>query len=103
MVFIVLLGAFALLSLAGFALKAYVVWEADHDVYNGGGVPTMDFPLIYPVVISTSALPPFIMLDIIRFPTSAWSFGSGYLPSPWPSCGARTGMELPNASVNLMK
>jgi hypothetical protein len=32
--------------------KGWVVWDAARDPYNGGGVPTIDFPLFCPVPIT---------------------------------------------------
>ena len=34
------------------ALKGYVVWDTAHDVFNGGGVPTLDFVIFCPIPIS---------------------------------------------------
>jgi hypothetical protein len=32
--------------------KAFVVWDVSNDPYGGGGVPTLDFPFIYPAIVS---------------------------------------------------
>ncbi len=32
--------------------KGYVVWTVTHDVFNGGGVPTLDFALLCPVPLA---------------------------------------------------
>jgi hypothetical protein len=34
------------------ALKGYVVWDIAHDIYNGGGAPTLDFPVICPIPLA---------------------------------------------------
>lgn len=34
------------------AFKAHVVWSAAHDGFNGGGVPTMDFSIFWPIPIA---------------------------------------------------
>lgn len=34
------------------ALKASVVWSATHDVFNGGGVPTLDFAIFCPIPLA---------------------------------------------------
>ncbi|TWU10280.1 hypothetical protein Pla52o_57360 [Novipirellula galeiformis] len=43
---------FTLLFVAAFVLKAKVVWDASHDIYSGGGVPTLDFPVFFPPIIA---------------------------------------------------
>jgi hypothetical protein len=37
------------------AFKAYVVWDIAHDVFNGGGAPTLDFPVICPIPLAVGA------------------------------------------------
>ena len=37
------------------AFKGYVVWDIAHDVYNGGGAPTLDFPVICPIPLAIGA------------------------------------------------
>ena len=32
--------------------KGYVVWDAAHDAYGGGGVPTLDFPIFCPIPLA---------------------------------------------------
>ena len=56
-----LFAALSLLTFAAFLFKATVVWSASHDIYNGGGVPTMDFPVFYPVFIA------FFLSNALRF------------------------------------
>ena len=32
--------------------KGYVVWDIAHNSYNGGGAPTLDFPIFYPIPLA---------------------------------------------------
>ena len=42
----------ASLGTVAFLFKLYVVWDVSRDLFNGGGVPTLDLPVIYPVFIA---------------------------------------------------
>jgi hypothetical protein len=33
------------------AIKGYVVWDVAHDLFNGGGVPTLDFVIFCPIPV----------------------------------------------------
>ena len=37
------------------AFKGYVVWDIAHDSANGGGAPTLDFPIFYPIPLALGA------------------------------------------------
>jgi hypothetical protein len=37
------------------AFKGWVVWDIAHDPFDGGGAPTMDFPLFCPVPLAVGA------------------------------------------------
>jgi len=37
------------------AFKGYVVWDIAHDIYNGGGAPTLDFPIFCPIPLALGA------------------------------------------------
>jgi hypothetical protein len=37
------------------AFKGRVVWDVAHDVFNGGGAPTLDFPVVRPVPLAIGA------------------------------------------------
>jgi hypothetical protein len=39
--------------------KGYVVWDVAHDPYLGGGVPTLDFPLICPLPLAVGTVAVF--------------------------------------------
>jgi hypothetical protein len=53
----VLWGGVALLvfGLLWSGFKGHVVWDIAHDLYNGGGAPTLDFPLFCPVPLAAGA------------------------------------------------
>lgn len=36
-------------------LKGRVVWRAAHDLYQSGGIPTLDFPFVYPLPIAVGS------------------------------------------------
>lgn len=40
------------LGLLWAAIKSYVVWDCARDVYNGGGAPVLDFPVICPIPLA---------------------------------------------------
>lgn len=37
------------------AFKGRVVWDIAHDLYNGGGAPTLDFPVFCPLPLAAGA------------------------------------------------
>jgi hypothetical protein len=53
----VLWAGIALLAIgvAWAAFKGWVVWDIAHDLYNGGGAPTLDFPVFCPVPLAAGA------------------------------------------------
>src|SRR5262249_39400348 len=55
------------------ALKGRVVWDVAHDVFNGGGAPTLDFPVVCPVPLAVGASLVASALDATPFP----GFGLG--------------------------
>jgi hypothetical protein len=46
---------FIIVGLLYTAFKGYVVWDIAHDIYNGGGAPTLDFPIICPIPLAFGA------------------------------------------------
>ena len=74
MIIIAIASVFAFLSFACFVLKAFVVWSVDHDVYNGGGVPTLDFPLIYPLFIAFPVSVALHSANLYPFPFFGFAF-----------------------------
>jgi asparagine N-glycosylation enzyme membrane subunit Stt3 len=61
----VFLTAFGTLA---YLFKLYVVWDVSRDVYNGGGVPTLDLPVVYPIFISMGLAGIIRALDSTPFP-----------------------------------
>jgi len=43
---------FIVVGLLWTAFKGYVVWDIAHDIYNGGGAPTLDFPVFCPIPLA---------------------------------------------------
>jgi len=43
---------FIVVGLLWAAFKGYVVWDIAHDIYNGGGAPTLDFPIFCPIPLA---------------------------------------------------
>jgi hypothetical protein len=37
------------------AFKGWVVWDIAHDLYNGGGAPTLDFPVFCPIPLAVGS------------------------------------------------
>jgi hypothetical protein len=37
------------------AFKGWVVWDIAHDLFNGGGAPTLDFPVVCPIPLAAGA------------------------------------------------
>jgi hypothetical protein len=50
------------------AFKGYMVWDIAHDMFNGGGAPTLDFPLFCPIPLSTGGSMVLTALDAHPFP-----------------------------------
>ncbi len=48
--------------------KGYVVWDIAHDVYNGGGAPTLDFPVFCPIPLALGGSMVLSALDKHPFP-----------------------------------
>lgn len=65
------------------AFKGYVVWDIAHDPFNGGGAPTLDFPVFCPIplaagtnlVLSALGLRPFPGFGFVVYICLAASFG----------------------------
>jgi hypothetical protein len=60
--------AFTLVSALAFAFKAYVIWDVSHDVYGGGGVPTIDYFILYPIFIAVGCSTFLRILGATPFP-----------------------------------
>lgn len=58
----------AALGTLGYLFKLHVVWCVSRDVYNGGGVPTLDLPLFYPIFMSVGLGWILHALDATPFP-----------------------------------
>lgn len=43
-------------GIAWTVFKGWVVWDIAHDLYNGGGAPTLDFPLFCPIPLAAGAV-----------------------------------------------
>ena len=63
-----IIAIFGLLSTTAFVFKATVIWSASHDIYNSGGVPTLDFPIFYPVFIAEFFTLALRLTDFYPFP-----------------------------------
>jgi hypothetical protein len=50
------------------ALKGRVVWDIAHDPFNGGGAPTLDFPVVCPVPLAAGLSMVLRALDAYPFP-----------------------------------
>jgi hypothetical protein len=50
------------------AFKGWVVWEVAHDLYNGGGAPTLDFPVFCPLPLAVGASVVASSLGVRPFP-----------------------------------
>lgn len=48
-------------------LKGRVVWRTAHDLYRGGGVPTLDFPFVYPIPVAVGGSLTLSSLDAVPF------------------------------------
>ena len=60
--------ALTVLFTLGYLFKLIVVWDVSRDLYNGGGVPTMDLPLFYPIFISFGVWAILRSLNALPFP-----------------------------------
>lgn len=56
------------IAFVAFAFKTYVVWDASRDLYNGGGVPTLDYVIFFPPLLSFSVVTLLASLEIRPFP-----------------------------------
>lgn len=65
--------AFLVVGALWTAFKGYVVWDVAHDVFNGGGVPTLDFAVFCPIPVAV---------------------GLGFLFPHQLSCGAQFGVYV---------
>lgn len=59
---------FLALGLLMAAFKAYVAWDIAHDLFNGGGAPTLDFPIFYPIPIALGGSMVLSALGKLPFP-----------------------------------
>jgi hypothetical protein len=50
------------------AFKGWVVWDIAHDLFNGGGAPTLDFPVVCPIPLAGGAGLVAWALDATPFP-----------------------------------
>jgi hypothetical protein len=50
------------------ALKGWVVWDIAHDLFNGGGAPTLDFPVVCPIPLAAGASMVLSALGALPFP-----------------------------------
>lgn len=48
-------------------LKGRVIWRAAHDLYQGGGVPTLDFPFVYPIPFAVGSSLTLSAMDALPF------------------------------------
>ncbi len=63
------LGVFlTALGTTAYLFKLYVVWNVSREVYNGGGVPTLDLPVFYPIFMSFGLASILDALDATPFP-----------------------------------
>ncbi len=50
------------------AFKGWVVWDIAHDLFNGGGAPTLDFPVFCPLPLAVGGSLVLSALDALPFP-----------------------------------
>ena len=50
------------------AFKGWMVWDVAYDLFNGGGAPTLDFPLVCPIPIAVGGSLTLLALDWLPFP-----------------------------------
>lgn len=67
---------FLVLGLLMAAFKAYVVWDIAHDLCAGGGAPTLDFPIFYPIPIALGSS--WVLSALGAYPFPGFGF-AGYL------------------------
>ena len=63
---------FIVVGLLWTAFKGYVVWDIAHDVYNGGGAPTLDFPIFCPMPLAYGAS--FVLTALGNLPFPGFGF-----------------------------
>ena len=61
-----------LIGVALAAFKGYVVWDIAHDVFNGGGAPTLDFPIICPIPLAIGAS--LVLRALDKYPLPGFGF-----------------------------
>jgi len=47
--------------------KLYLYWQVSRDLYRGGGVPVLDLPIVYPIVIAVGVTQILRSMDSIPF------------------------------------
>lgn len=75
-----------LLGLLGAGFKGYAVWTAAHDIHNGGGAPTLDFTVFWPIPIAVGGS--VALTGANHYPFAGFGFvlygalliGFGFLP-----------------------
>ncbi|HZZ79853.1 MAG TPA: hypothetical protein VFE62_15145 [Gemmataceae bacterium] len=69
--------AFLVIGVLWSAFKGWVVWDIAHDLYGGGGAPTLDFPLFCPMPLAMGARLVLSALDAVPFPGFGFSLYVG--------------------------
>lgn len=64
--------AFLVIGLIGAGIKGSVVWSAAHDIYNGGGAPTLDFAFFWPIPIAIGGS--IALTGVNHYPFSGFGF-----------------------------
>jgi hypothetical protein len=54
------------------AFKGYVVWDITRDVFNGGGAPTLDFPIICPIPLAVGGS--LVLSALGKYPFPGFGF-----------------------------
>lgn len=61
-----------LMGIIGALIKGHAVWSAAHDIYNGGGAPTLDFTVIWPIPIAIGTA--VLLTGANRYPFPGFGF-----------------------------
>ncbi len=51
----------------GYVSKLYIYWQVSRDLYRGGGIPVLDLPIIYPILIAVGITQVLRSMDSIPF------------------------------------
>jgi hypothetical protein len=65
------------------AFKGRMVWKVAHDVYNGGGVPTLDFPLFCPIPVAAGLSTLLSAMNALPFPGFGFAIYLGLAITFW--------------------